>query len=391
MMVSIKKSHLISLISALTLGFAVFLNSSSAFSAACTPGIPCTGYDVNTDTTAGTDAGLNGPKTGLAAPYTGGMCDGNFMNQILAKAYMEASREVIINEQLIHKPDSVLEYTCFDQFIAQTAHNAGPIFSETDDFDSREVDLCTGDDSCGTNTTTYTVNYDDDHLDNVLDILLLDTLEDYITNNFSHTYLGGESSVNNNLDYTGIRGNSYDCDQMQIVWDIAKCRDFGEDDQFFNFETLSTEDPRILITECSPGKSMASGSGTNSPMPITENPRCPAAGGGPFANTNITNDIIRVANNCDFLFVVYDTMVLYFELLKAPGSTIGGTTYVCSDPIPTGLQVFTRAHTYFDWSMADNINPPRITPADSTHDDKFCPNPGCWYDFTSDTCQPPPP
>ena len=28
---------------------------SKSFAAACTPGIPCTGYDVNTDTTAGTD------------------------------------------------------------------------------------------------------------------------------------------------------------------------------------------------------------------------------------------------------------------------------------------------------------------------------------------------
>lgn len=352
--------------------------------AACTPGLPCTDYDVNTDTTAGTDAALNGPKTGRAAPHTGGMCDGNFMNQIYAKAYMEASREVIINEQLIHKPDSVLEYTCFDQFIAQTAHNAGMIFSEADTFDSRDVELETADD---TDTTTYSVNYDDDHLDIVLDALLLDTLENYITENFAHTFLGGETTVDNNLNLTSIAGNSYDCSHMQTVWELAKCRDFGEDDQFFSFETLSTEDPRILINECSPGYSMASGSGSNTPMTISENPRCPAAGGGPYANTNITNDIIRVANNCEFLFVVYDGILRYFELLRAPNSTIGAVTYTCQPPIPTGLTVRIRTHEFVSFSVGSTMT---LSPTDSTHDDMFCPNPGCWYNYTAGTCDPPP-
>lgn len=353
--------------------------------AACTPGLPCTDYDVNTDTTAGTDAALNGPKTGRAAPHTGGMCDGNFMNQIYAKAYMEASREVIINEQLINKPDSVLEYTCFDQFIALNAHNAGMIFSEADTFDSRDVELETADE---TDSTTYSVNYDDDHLDTVLDTLLLDTLENYITENFAHTFLGGESTVDNSMNLTSIGGNSYDCSHMQTVWDLARCRDFGEDDQFFNFETLSTEDPRILINECSPGNSMASGSGSNTPMTITENDRCPAAGGGPYANTNITNDIIRVANNCDFLFVVYDGMLRYFEQVMAPNSTIGAVTYNCLPPIPTGLTVRIRQHTLYNYSGPAPAMT-TITPTDTTHDDMFCPNPGCWYDYTANTCSPP--
>lgn len=367
----------------------VFSCSHTAYAAAtCTPGIICTGYDVNTDTTTGTDPAANGPKTGLAAPHTGGMCDGNFMNQIYAKAYMEASREVIINEQLILKPDSVLEYTCFDQFIALSAHNAGMIFSEADTFDNREVLLCTGDNSCG-DTTNYTVNYADDHLDNVLDILLLDTLEDYITNNFSHEFLGGSTSINNTMNLTSIGGNSYDCPHMQTIWELAKCRDFGEDDQFFNFETLSTEDPRILIIECSPGMSMAAGSGSNTPMTITENPRCPASPGGPYANTNITNDIIRVANNCDFLFVVYDTIIHYFELLKADGQMVGVTTYNCLPPIPTGLTVKIRTHTLYDYAGPPVSNLTTIPPTDSTHNDMFCPNPGCWYDYSSGTCQPP--
>ena len=361
--------------------------------AACTPGIPCTDYDINSDTTAGTDAGLNGPKTGLDAPYTGltdpqndGQCDGNFMNQMYAKAYLEASREVIINEQLIHKPDSVLEYTCFDQFIAMTAHFAGPIFSENDDFDNREVTLETADE---TDTTNYTVNFDDDHLDNALDELLLDSLEDYITNNFmditntgDHTFLGGESALQNTMDFTAIGGTTYSCNHMQAVWDVAKCRDFGEDDQFFNFETLSTEDPRILLSECSPG--MTTSGGSNSPMTITENPKCPAAGGGPFANTNITNDIIRLWNNCEMLFVSFDPVTLYYELLKGPTETVGTTTYTCTDPLPTGLIVNVRRHTLIDNPPAGDIAPVSIT--DSTHVDKLCPNPGCWYDPGADSC-----
>lgn len=356
--------------------------------AGCTPGIPCTGYDVTATPTSGTDAALNGPKTGRPAPHTGGMCDGNFMNQIYAKAYMEASREVILNEQLIHKPDSVLEYTCFDQFIALNAHNAGMIFSEADTFDSRDVDLCTADDGCGSSTQSYSVNYADDHLDDVLEVLLLSTLDNYITNNFAHTFLGGETSVNNNINASSIGGNSYDCTHMQTVWDLAKCRDFGEDDQFFNFETLSTADPRILINECSPGQSMASGSGSNTPMLITENPRCPAAGGGPYAVTNINNDITRVANNCEFLFVIYDGMLRYFERLRAPGTVIGvSPPVICQPPIPTGMTVLIRRHTLYQFPGFES-QLPNLSPTDSTHNDMFCPNPGCYYDYTLGVCLP---
>lgn len=364
--------------------FAVSLFVSPAYSASCTsPGIPCTDYDVNTDTTAGTDAAINGPKTGLAAPHTGGSCDGNFMNQIYARAYMEASREVIINEQLIHKPDSVLEYTCFDQYIAMSAHFAGPIFSESDDFDNRSVDLETADD---TQTTTYTVNYADTHLDDALDELLLDSLDNYITNNFSHTYLGGEATVDSSMNNTSIGGNSYSCSEMMTIWEIARCRDIGEDDQFISFEDIALEDPRTLIAECSPG--MTPGAGSNTPMTISETDPCPAAGGGPFANTNVTNDIIRVANNCDFTFSVFDGVNLLYELMKAPGSSIGsGPAFTCADGIETGVMM-----NYRRYSLVNDPPPGDTAPVSmtySTRPDMVCPNPGCFYDTSAGDCVPP--
>ena len=34
-------------------------------------------------------------------------CDANFMNQIYAKGFLEAEREVVISNSLIMKPDSV--------------------------------------------------------------------------------------------------------------------------------------------------------------------------------------------------------------------------------------------------------------------------------------------
>ena len=75
---------------------------ASAVNAACSPGIPCTGYDAYSNPFASNNPAWNGLKTGVPVPnglnLTGATvtaCDGNFMNQIFSRAYMEASREVL--------------------------------------------------------------------------------------------------------------------------------------------------------------------------------------------------------------------------------------------------------------------------------------------------------
>ena len=416
----------------------VVLFSLSAH-AACSPGIPCTDYDIYNDLTSGTDAALNGPKTGTAAPHTNttgsttSACDGNFMNQIHSQAFMNASREVIMSEQLIHKPDSVLEYTCFDQWASMAAEHAGPIFSESTFWENHEICTSTGDStasagrppscaSSGQNTVapysiTINVVYPDTTQDDSLRLLIDDALQAYIDSNFSHTFLGEATTIDNDIDTTSTAGTqmgsgSYNCSHMSTVYNIAKCIDFMEDDRFRTFADLVNADPRTIPVECSPGNSSsdtitAGTSGTKientdpgssvptggaPPGPQIMDP-CPAAG-TPVAgvNTDFSNDLIRVANNCDDgsnlnAYSSFDIAQLYGELVLGVQDILGGI-YIpgtggvtsgivnCSDPIPTGVPTIT-----YLWSDAAT-GPGGIFVASKQgyiFYEHICPNPGCFY------------
>lgn len=405
-----------------------------AFAGACSPGIPCTGYDIYTDTTAGTDPALNGPKTGTPAPHTNvtgntsSACDGNFMNQIYSQAFMEASREVIMGEQMIHKPDSVLEYTCFDQWISVAAHN-GAYFSESTEWEDRDVELWTG----GFDTTnngvepdhgdTTTMNdgssgglpfpdqqdysvFEDDRLDNILAPLLFSSLENYIDANFSHTFLGESTTIDENMNTASIGGSNYNCTHMATVWELAKCIDFGEDDRFRSFQHLVDFDPRTIPLACSPGfessdaviqgsagtklDNTTPGAGLGvMPSEGLSSP-CPAPG-GPVAgnNTDFSNDLIRLANNCENAasdpnsFVSFDLMETYTDLINGPGVYVPGVgnsfgIIICGDPVPTGVPVIS-----YDISLNLNSTAPytgiEATRQAFVHYEHICPNAGCVY------------
>ena len=347
--------------------------------ATCSPGIPCTNYDVYDN------ANDNNAKTGS------GSCDANFMNQIYSRAFMEANREVIMSEQIIHKPDSVLEYTCFDQFISMAAHNAGPIFSETDYWENMTIEIWTGD---NVYTTTINVVFPSTHMDNILAALILDTLSNYIDANFGHTFLGEGTTLDNTIS-SSIGSNSYNCSHMSTVWTVAKCLDFGEDDRFRSFEHLVSNDPRSIPQECSPGNTSSDTvtSGNNSTkLDVTssgstsatggmpsggQTTECPAAG-GPVAGveTDFSNDIINVVNNCDngtneFPYASFYAINTFFDIAEA----YDDPDIPCSSPLPTGVPIIT-------YNYDTSTNDDNILVVDRTyefHYDHICPNAGCYY------------
>lgn len=92
--------------------------------AQCINGIPCIDAD---DTT--TRADPEDPSPANVSKSDHGSCSADFMNQIYARAYIEAEREVAMASVAIKKPDSVLEYTCFDQLAYQGFTAATRIFS----------------------------------------------------------------------------------------------------------------------------------------------------------------------------------------------------------------------------------------------------------------------
>ncbi len=413
----------------ITAFFAVALIPAHAY-AACSPGIPCTGYTVGSNPTANTDAAFNGPKSGAPAPYDETACDANFMNQIYSRAFMEANREVIMSQQLINKPDSVLEYTCFDQHVSMVARQAGPIFSESQDWRNRVIEIWTaGTDStyggtAGSRTTTiintpnvniwpdqtsYSV-FEDDRLDNILEASLFDTLQDYIDGNFAHTLLGEATTIDNSIDTSAI-GANYNCSHMSTLWNIAKCIDFGEDDRFRSFATLVSQDPRSIPLACSPSaiandsiragidttKVDTAATGTPASMPSggISDP-CPAAGGpASSAETGFSDDLIRLSTNCDTgaasnSFASFDPIETYQNLLNGVGEYAAGTggsasgNITCAPAIPTGVPVIT--YRISDTNSTAGTGPGGIRVADREpriHYDHFCPNPGCFYDVTT--------
>ncbi len=437
--------------------FAVLGFSASA-NAACSPGIPCTDYDIYSNTNAGTDAALNGPKTGIASPFTETACDGNFMNQIYSRAFLEASREVIMSEQIIHKPDSVLEYTCFDKRLEVVAEHAGEIFTENQSWHEKEICMSTGDDttndpsSCpdgsGENVSSpssITINdggstsFDDqvdhsvfekDRLDNTLERFLFDTLQDYVDTNFGHTFLGEASTLDNDIDTSNLNSDisgvdnaptasNFDCTHMQAVWHVAQCIDFSEDDRFRTFTHLMEFDPRTIPQACTPAsmssdaveagtnstKVDSTSSGTESDMES----ECPTAAPGTTANTGITFDHLRVANNCDDgsdlnEYSSFDVMELYHHLILGVGAYLPGTgntlgqigvgpsvpgdampatssaiKSLCADPLPTGLYVITSEYSIASGAFTNDSTIADPSTSMSLHFDQVCPTPGCYY------------
>lgn len=163
----------------------------------------------------------------LAQPAT---CDPSYWEAMKSKAWMEAQREITQNQNLIYKADSVLEYTCFDNFLESVAtviHNQRALFSETNHW---------GTAAPGNMTTA-------------LNTLVANSLPNYIGSNFGHTYLGDRSTLNYTPGTAGGGAATYNCDQMAQVWQAAKCINFIDQatmDDFFTLSHYNGFDPRQL-------------------------------------------------------------------------------------------------------------------------------------------------
>ena len=165
-------------------------------------------------------------------------CDPNYWNALKARAWMEAQREISQNQNLIYKPDSVLELTCFENFNRALAAAAFSLFSETTVFGVTPVD--------------------NQSMDRALTRLVQSGLRAYIDGNFSHAYLGGRGTGGSGSPAAAIaEGNAYTytCAEMLNVWNQAKCYNFNArpaHDDFFYIRDYETTEVRQLPTACAP-------------------------------------------------------------------------------------------------------------------------------------------
>ncbi|MCB1652200.1 MAG: hypothetical protein KDI46_09115 [Alphaproteobacteria bacterium] len=159
-------------------------------------------------------------------------CDPDYYESLEARAWLEAQREITQNQNLIVKPDSVLDYTCFDSHLDQLALAADP-----------------GANALFSGNTTWGTNAD-------MQQALGGTnaaYGAYHTANFDHKYLGGRAGG----PYAPgvVNPAAYTCEVMNNVWEDAKCMDFIDEpshDGFFTFADYEADpkDKRILPAEC---------------------------------------------------------------------------------------------------------------------------------------------
>ncbi len=171
-------------------------------------------------------------------------CDPEYYESLQAKAWMEAQREITQNQNFIRKPDSVLQYTCFDRYInIINTEVAGLIESDAATrWGAPRPALSTA----------------------VLDGLLMVPMAEYLQGNFGvsattggdsgYTLLGGYATTDlgadpaigainasgyyDMIDMTTALNRSYACDVMNVVWEAMRCTNFIEDPATQGFFTL---------------------------------------------------------------------------------------------------------------------------------------------------------
>lgn len=265
-------------------------------------------------------------------------CDPEYMQALEARAWLEMNREITQNQNLIAKPDSVLEYTCFNHFLNEAADGHSPFrqFSETERWGA-----ITGFSDMSTNTA----------LEQVVNM----AFQIYINTNFSHTYLGGRATI----DYTGmgtVANATYACGEMAAVWQEAKCTDLFEYsrggnpnlDGFMDFAWYRSNDPRDLPTACTPPPGMY-----NLAINTAFNNAAPQRQANRYYITSET----------DFNASPYDVdnVITHLDFILPEG-----------DPLVSSCQTIQTGIT---------VNRVGV----STYPDAICPNPGCHYDQSSCT------
>ena len=175
-------------------------------------------------------------------------CDPEYFESLQSRAWLEAQREITQNQNLISKPDSVLEYTCFDLYLNELADHAKDMFSETQRWGQIRGIRTTGDGST----------------DQALEQVVGSALRTYVSQNFEtggtdgpYDLLGGRLSGTDHEMTQPVSGNNaqYQCDIMRQVWQQAKCMNFidnEEHDGFYTFDEYRDYDPdhRFLPAEC---------------------------------------------------------------------------------------------------------------------------------------------
>jgi len=330
----------------------------------CIPGLPCNVCLTENQPTPQDQDGPNrsirgggGPAPNEPKHDNNKTCDADLMNQIYGKAYLESERHNIMAETILRKPDSVLQYSCFDQVASLTATVGAKFFTESEQWDDEQV-LIEGelnrediDDTREVKINTY---MEDDRQDKSIKEVVLKSLKKYIDDNFrnednEHRLLGGASAQT--AEPTGeIHTSGYLCSLMRTIYYEAKCDNFNVDDPFYSFRSLSVavNDPREHPKNC---------------RRINGNQK------------PIDPDMIDLAENKNFEYAAFDRITnTYLEDIFGPNKT----EKTCDEvtPIETGVEFTIK--TFISQGPAGT----QKLQSSQDYKDAVCAKPGCYYNGT---------
>lgn len=369
-------------------------------------------------------------------------CNEAFWDVLVARAQQEAQREVVQNENLIARPDSVLSMSCFQSHMEHLSRRAEDHFPGDPD-ESEGGTLALG----GIFTDILVVlvrrligsadpwaagrfGLKGGQMNHILEILVLDSLTDNVTtignliddlaaldflgcqkgyyidtNLFAGPMLGGRAApptptlvgrLPNNID----DNNNYNCAMMDQVWRMAKCTNFQMD-----------QTGAVRQTDRFHRFSNTGGTGTSYEQAANANQDFRALPERCVNNSVGTTDLICAyypsgipqVTASGFLSILTGTGYIVpwtnrggTQRLWGGNSLVTGTDPVVSwttlntavNPVPSiaggGVDPYTHNRELFFPPNCSAITPVRTgvivtDTAGNQYYDAVCPAPGCWY------------
>jgi hypothetical protein len=177
-------------------------------------------------------------------------CDPQVLDMMKSHAWITAQREISQNQNLIYKPDSTLEYSCFDWLAVQMGFNWQPRpegvdhnFSQIAFIDPYFTDPVRQ----GLPPSDYAPTIDDGTTELAIREIVVAAMAEYIQLNFKSNYLAERSSLNYANQVGANRAEDrYECTQMAQVWNDSRCINFMvfPEDGFYDFAWYTRNDPR---------------------------------------------------------------------------------------------------------------------------------------------------
>lgn len=176
-------------------------------------------------------------------------CSADTWAEMVNQSVLMVRREMIMNQTIVTKPDSILAYSCFYDFARHAGETLGT-FSEAQDWVNRQVEVGFGE----SRLITLNAELSTDSLDGAINIGAINAYENFMLGQFNHAFLGGQLRPDMELDFTDEHADAgpqayQPCGVMNAVWDAAREMDANDitPNLFPDFAELiePDSDPRI--------------------------------------------------------------------------------------------------------------------------------------------------